>query len=105
MKVQFVWKNTDQSNINNVLISGSYDGWREKSALHKLENGDWEVELELQPGEIQFKFIVDGEYECSPDYEKAATIEGYENNYRKIELKVEGELFLPTSCSISINFE
>jgi 1,4-alpha-glucan branching enzyme len=83
---KFVWKSGEEE-ITNVLISGTFNQWSEKLELHKNEEGNWEIEIEIPPSVIQFKFIIDGEYECSNDYPTIITWDGFQNNTIEIKSK------------------
>ena len=61
----------------SVWIAGSFNDWKPDSIPLKWQleseqpeddgEGGWVVELELLPGQHEFKFLVDGEWCCSPD--------------------------------------
>jgi len=52
----------------NVAVSGDFNNWDPKGLpLKKSRNGIWSVELSLQPGRYEYKFIVDGEWKADPD--------------------------------------
>lgn len=61
----------------SVWIAGSFNDWKpdeiplewqpESVPPGKEDEGVWVVELELPPGRHEFKFVVDGEWCCSPD--------------------------------------
>lgn len=66
MKEKIVWKGEGK----DILISGSFNNWVEKIPLkHNVEDNCWETELELEEGIYEFKFVVNGEFACSNDYE------------------------------------
>ena len=52
----------------SVYICGSFNNWDEKShALKKNGQGSWKITLELQPGRYEYRFIVDGGWECDQE--------------------------------------
>ena len=61
----------------SVWIAGSFNDWKPDEfpmewQPESVPSGDddvgiWVVELELLPGRHEFKFVVDGEWCCSPD--------------------------------------
>lgn len=51
-----------------VSVVGSFSGWAERiPLLSGRDSSDWYVTLGLPPGEHAFRFVVDGEWRCSPD--------------------------------------
>nr|KYP60254.1 5'-AMP-activated protein kinase subunit beta-2 [Cajanus cajan] len=62
-----------------VLLTGSFDGWSTKRKLEKLSSGMFSVNLLLYPGRYEMKFIVDGEWKVDP-LRPVVTSHGYENN-------------------------
>ena len=50
-----------------VFISGTFNDWADALIpLKKHEGGIWTTSLDLAPGRHEYKFIVDGEWCCSP---------------------------------------
>jgi hypothetical protein len=47
---------------NNIQVCGSWDGWKKKINLDKVNEGYFTVYLNLRPGVYQYKFVVDGEW-------------------------------------------
>lgn len=46
----------------HVILSGSFNRWNEEELqLYKINNG-WEITVDIQPGEYEYKFIVDGNW-------------------------------------------
>lgn len=51
-----------------VFLAGSFNDWNESSMqMGRDENGIWNANLELAPGRYEYKFIVDGQWCCSPE--------------------------------------
>lgn len=63
----------------SVFIAGSFNDWKpdeiplewqpESVPTDEGDEGIWAVELELPEGRHEFKFVVDGEWCCSPSCE------------------------------------
>lgn len=46
---------------NEVYLAGSFNGWNAFDlAMHDTGGGLWSVVVSLDPGEYQYKFVVDG---------------------------------------------
>ena len=71
---------------HSVGVTGSFNNWGTPLALTRVPGGDWVRTISLPPGPIQFKFVVDGDYLCSP-CEHAASIKegGAINNHRLVQ--------------------
>ena len=63
----------------NVLISGSFDGWKSKIPMVKSHD-DFYTILDLSEGNHQYKFFVDGQWVCDPTKPKCPNNMGSENN-------------------------
>jgi len=44
----------------HVALSGSFIGWDNSVDMIKGRDGNWSVTLHLEPGNYEYKFIVDG---------------------------------------------
>jgi len=52
----------------NVSLAGDFNDWNANShLLQKASNGTWEVNIDLNPGKYEYRFIVDGEWKNDPD--------------------------------------
>lgn len=68
--------NPDQSEIlfkwtkggNSVYMTGSFSNWKMRFLLQKDTDGNFATTLSLPRGRHFFKFIVDNDWLCSPDY-------------------------------------
>lgn len=50
-----------------VVLTGEFTGWsKEKVRLTPRGPGEWGAQLELPPGEYQYRLIVDGEWRDDP---------------------------------------
>ena len=72
-------------NPKSVLISGSFDGWKEKHSL-KYDNRTkmWKCELKLKKGKYYYKYIIDGNWEINPKEKQAKGNDGIINNVIEI---------------------
>lgn len=56
----------DFPNASKVILTGSFNGWNETD-LEMIKRGDlWVLQLQLQIGTYEYKFIVDGEWMHDP---------------------------------------
>ena|SRR5687768_16722861 len=60
-KIRLVWSRP----ANTVFIAGTFNSWG-LTPLSPAGEGTWAVELTLEPGEYQYRFIVDGEWVDDP---------------------------------------
>lgn len=52
---------------NEVFLIGDFNSWNAGGIpLKKNKNGLWQLELELNPGKYEYKFIVDGKWQNDP---------------------------------------
>lgn len=52
---------------HEVVLTGEFTGWsKEKVRLTPAGPGEWGAQLELPPGEYQYRLIVDGEWRDDP---------------------------------------
>lgn len=50
-----------------VFLAGTFNDWDDALIpLKKQEDGLWTTSLDLLPGRYEYKFIVDGEWCCTP---------------------------------------
>jgi hypothetical protein len=50
-----------------VFVAGSFNGWQPSAMpLEKQASGRWEVELMLEPGRHEYRFVVDGRWTDDP---------------------------------------
>ncbi len=70
-----------------VAIKGSWDNWTEQISLKRIKkNNDhnFYVTLQINPGNYQFKFIVDGNWTINPAFPVVKTKDDHENNILNI---------------------
>lgn len=51
---------TFEYEAEQVFLAGNFNNWSSNSLSMVNENGIWKVTMELEPGEYQYKFVVDG---------------------------------------------
>lgn len=48
----------------NVMLVGSFTQWEQNPiSLKKQKDGTWKATVPLQPGEYQYRFLVDGQWQ------------------------------------------
>lgn len=92
-KIKWRIKNKHKDENIDVKIVGSFSMWKQKfSMIKNKENGDYyEINLNLPYGKNEFKFIVNGEWKCSPDYQIIKDGNGNENNFIMINEEIAKE--------------
>ena len=51
----------------SVFLSGDFNQWNTSShPLNKGKDGEWRISLSLSPGQYQYRFLVDGEWQNDP---------------------------------------
>lgn len=62
----YIFKLKDLSGAQQVLLSGSFNGWAEPGfEMMKTEDG-WELPVYLAPGKYLYKYVVDGKWLIDP---------------------------------------
>ena len=65
LNVRFECKSEHAS---TVFLAGSFNDWNESTTqMNRDENGIWTASLDLLPGRYEYKFIIDGQWSCSPE--------------------------------------
>jgi starch synthase len=79
--VSFSYKFGNNRNPKTVLISGSFDGWKEKHPL-KYDNREkkWICKMNLKKGKYFYKYIIDGNWEINPNENHSKGSDGIVNN-------------------------
>lgn len=51
-----------------VLVAGSFNDWQPRATLMmtKQRGGKWSTELLLKPGQYEYRFVVDGQWQDDP---------------------------------------
>ncbi len=67
-----------EENVSEVCLAGDFNDWS-SVPMEKCEDG-FQAIIELEPGEYEYKFIVDGEWREDPSAMKFAVNEFGTNN-------------------------
>jgi 1,4-alpha-glucan branching enzyme len=52
---------------NSVYLAGTFNNWDPVlTPLKKKKDGTWSTTVKLSPGHYEYKFVVDGNWCCSP---------------------------------------
>ena len=66
-----------------VFVAGTFNGW-DQAPMKNKPGGRWIAKLSMQPGEHEYKYIVDGEWCCKPGVSEFDPVlssdEGYVGN-------------------------
>lgn len=59
-----------------VYLAGTFNHWEPaRTLLHHDKHGHWKIELVLQPGRYEYRFVVDGQWIDDPRAREKATNE------------------------------
>ncbi len=61
-----VFRLSGYATAQQVYLTGSFNGWEEKSIPMTLKAGIWEATIVLEPGKYLYKYIVDGRWMPDP---------------------------------------
>jgi len=67
----------------SVCLAGDFNGWDPSARRMKRVRKGQDVfvaVMDLGPGSHQFKYVVDGEWVCCPNSDRATTDDGFENS-------------------------
>jgi 5'-AMP-activated protein kinase regulatory beta subunit len=70
--------------VAGVEVAGSFDGWKRRHPLHRSGNAFY-ILLNLEPGDYQYKYVVDGEWRYAPEQMVARDAHGNVNNFIRVE--------------------
>lgn len=77
----FVFRLNGYERANQVLISGSFNGWNPVGLVMYKSKGGWELPIALPSDNYQYKFVVDGKWMCDNTLPKVRNVQdGEENN-------------------------
>ena len=51
---------------SSVIIAGEFNDWDINATPLERSEGIWRAEVQLEPGDYAYKFVIDGEYEGEP---------------------------------------
>jgi pullulanase-type alpha-1,6-glucosidase len=60
-EVTFTFAPAEGMDITSASLRGSFNGWDE-TAMEEMDDGTWSVTLDLEPGEYQYKYFVNGQW-------------------------------------------
>lgn len=92
-EVDFVWKGEG----SQVLLTGDFLGWDTKVSLSKGADGAFHFKQKLSPGTYKYKYIIDGEWTCSPDSPTIEDGQGGFNNQITVTDASSASANLPNS--------
>lgn len=72
---------TGHTNAKQVILSGSFNGWRKDELVMQKTATGWQLPYTLGSGDYQYKFIVDGAWILDPANSLTATMDGEKNSY------------------------
>lgn len=74
-------------NANRVFVSGEFNNWSMVlNSLTLASEGFWETTVELDPGEYEYKFIIDGAWQIDQNADKIKkNVWGTENSVVVVE--------------------
>ncbi|CAD6187996.1 unnamed protein product [Caenorhabditis auriculariae] len=82
--VVFRWSFGTTNQPRQVSIIGSWDGWGKKIPMVKSTT-DFTTIVDLEPGEYEYKFMVDGQWVVDDNQKKKSNAMGSENNVIHIQ--------------------
>lgn len=62
-KAVFKYYNPD---ADEVYLAGEFNNWNPKQLAMQNDDGEWTIAIELEPGEYEYKFVVDGNWTSDP---------------------------------------
>jgi len=77
-RIEFKLKGFD--NAKEVFIAGSFNSWAAKNIPLKKQDGCWIGNVDCEPGNVSYQFIVDGRWITDPENPKFVTENGYKHS-------------------------
>ncbi|RKP21536.1 hypothetical protein ROZALSC1DRAFT_27071, partial [Rozella allomycis CSF55] len=85
MLVKFEFKPTNSP--SQVYLAGSFNDWEAtKDKLTKQDDGLWTLEMDVPPGKVCYKFVVDDEWLIDESKPKETDDNGFVNNVMNLEI-------------------
>ncbi len=81
----YVFKLNGYENAGKVLVTGSFNSWREDELYMKKTATGWEFPYALGGGNYEYRFIVDGKEITDPGNPIVVTNDGHKNSYLILE--------------------
>ena len=75
LTVQFQWN----GNASEVFLTGSFAKWATQFIMIETQKNQFEITLNLPPGEYEYKYIVDGEWKVDESRPVISNKKGEEN--------------------------
>ena len=63
---QYLFRLYGYPDADKVILTGSFNGWREDELLMKRDTNCWKLPVAMAPGNYEYKFIVDGKWITDP---------------------------------------
>lgn len=79
----YLFKVNGFENASKIIVSGSFNNWREDELLMNKTSNGWELPYTLGAGNYEYKFIVDGKWISDPGNSMSSASSG--NSYLIIE--------------------
>ncbi len=81
-KVTFKFKGSE--NIHEVKLAGTFSNWDQGAIMMtKGKSGEWKTQVNLNPGQYEYKFLADGAWYNDPAADKQVpNNQGSENSLR-----------------------
>lgn len=87
--IEFIY---DAPQASVVYLVGSFNDWNsENIQMEQDKNGVWHTTLDLEPGEYQYKYVVDGNWYYDPDHTNLAD-DGYGGSNSLVVVGEDGKL-------------
>ena len=62
------------ANAVSVSVAGTFNNWNPHvSPLRNAGGGDWSVQMMLEPGRYEYRFLVDGKWKMDPTARQQVT--------------------------------
>lgn len=82
-QIEFKLKGFEKA--KEVFISGTFNSWSRTSSPMKKAGKYWVATVETEPGNVGYKFLVDGRWITDPENPNTYTENGYENSLLVVE--------------------
>jgi len=66
LKANHVFELAGYTNAENVIVTGSFNGWNRNGYKMSKQEGKWILPLFLNPGKYTYKYIIDGNWILDP---------------------------------------
>lgn len=53
-------------NARVVALAGTFNNWNQSQLLFAKQNDEWICRIDLAPGEYEYKFVIDGDWQIDP---------------------------------------